>query len=762
MPYSTSSQKHKILVIEDNKADAVLIEYHLSNSGVGQCDFTFAETLEQATDILLISQEYAIIFLDINLPDSNGMETLLSVLRFAPDSNVVVLTGHADRDFGLATVANGAQDYIVKEDLDGVRLGRALLFSIERNRILSRLEESQRIAQLGHWEFNLKTHTYTASKEAKRIFGLSESDNIFKFRIRKHINDKDSHLDINVIINQLNKTGRYTQTIEINNDTIGKRYLEMSCRPFFDEENTMVSIRGIIQDITRLKSLEKENQERQKRIENIFKHSTDGLYTSTLDGQFLEFNNAICRITGYSTEELKQLNIKSLYPKNVNRNEILNKLTDGSSLSDFPIDCVTKSGDIRNCLLSTTKIITKEFSGFQGVIRDITDKKKAEEEKQKREVAEKAAQMKERFLASVTHEMRTPMNAVLGMSHLLLQTSLNNEQTEFVSSIKHASENLLSIINDILEISQLQHGSISLHKSDFSPALIFNTVKKAFDFKAQEKNIEFKLNIDDSMPDSLFGDKGRLTQILNNLLGNAFKFTEKGAITVNVQTKRGENSKVALLCKVQDTGLGIPEDKLNAIFETFTQVDRSDSNKIYEGTGLGLAITKQLIEKQNGTIQVSSKVNIGSEFTFEIPFELPKTTSKKAIKVHEIPEINNTILLAEDNKMNQIVAKKILENQWPKSKVLVAQNGQEAIDLEHKHKPDLILMDIQMPVMDGNEATSIIKKNNPELPIIALTAHAYMAESNQYLNYGYDDILLKPINPENLFSIITKHITQSS
>ncbi len=384
-----------------------------------------------------------------------------------------------------------------------------------------------------------------------------------------------------------------------------------------------------------------------------------------------------------------------------------------------------------------------------------------------REVAEESARMKEQFIASISHEMRTPMNAIYGMSNLLAQTSLDGEQRSFIDSVRQSSEILLGVINDILEISTLQNGKMSFESKNFDlHELMFNLVN-VMQYKKDEKPLEFQLFIDPSVPAILSGDKLRLNQVLFNIVGNSVKFTDEGLVKINVQLVDNQNDTMVVRFEVIDTGIGIPEDKVDAIFESFTRVRTKD--RIYEGTGLGLAIVKNLIQLQDGRVWAESALAKGTTMIIELPFTKVHTdaTVEKTIEAppqyHESKQRIFRLLLVEDHKMNQIVACKTLERQFDNIIIQIAENGKECLEiLKQGCDFDIILMDIQMPIMDGTETIAYIREHIPNIntPILAMTAHANISKDNSFKTYGFDDYVLKPFEPEQFFEKIHYYLNR--
>ncbi|MDZ7880109.1 MAG: response regulator [Saprospiraceae bacterium] len=385
-----------------------------------------------------------------------------------------------------------------------------------------------------------------------------------------------------------------------------------------------------------------------------------------------------------------------------------------------------------------------------------------------REVAEESARMKEQFIASISHEMRTPMNAIYGMSNLLAQTNLDTEQRSFIDSVRQSSEILLGVINDILEVSTLQNGQMHFESADFDIMELMKNLVSVMQYKKEEKPLEFQLNIDPSVPKYLLGDKLRLNQILYNIVGNAVKFTDSGFIKISIAMGKQEGDGLNLSFIVQDSGIGIPQDKIDTIFESFTRVRTKE--RIFEGTGLGLAIVKNLVVQQGGRVFATSEQGCGTTITVEMSFK--KGVSPVQLSAGGVPEKLKfedsktrpfNLFLVEDHKINQMVARKTLERQFDNVKITIAENGRECLDmLQSGREFDIILLDIQMPIMDGNETIAYIRENMPNFktPVLAMTAHAYISKDNLFKTYGFDDFVLKPFEPEQLFSKIHQYLTQ--
>jgi signal transduction histidine kinase/ActR/RegA family two-component response regulator len=371
--------------------------------------------------------------------------------------------------------------------------------------------------------------------------------------------------------------------------------------------------------------------------------------------------------------------------------------------------------------------------------------------------AEVSMRIKEEFLANMSHEIRTPMNAILGMSNLLQNVKLKGKNKSYLDGITKSAKNLIVVINDILDFSKISSDKLHLEKIPINFTDELSQVKTLFQVKSTEKDIDFIFDVDTQLKAlNLEGDPVRLNQILNNLLGNALKFTLKGTVTFSVSVKKKTKSEIRLGFSIKDTGIGIDEADQEIIFMPFSQADSSTTRK-YGGTGLGLSITKRLVALMGGELLLESEKGLGSEFYFELPFSISQNTeASKNFKTKEIQELPKDfkVLLVEDNPMNQLYASSILEVYTKKVKVV--NDGREALSaLKEDSKYDVILMDIQMPRMGGEECTEFIRKKlKLNVPIIALTANAFKKDQKKYLKIGMDGYLSKPFEEQELFDVL--------
>lgn len=531
-----------------------------------------------------------------------------------------------------------------------------------------------------------------------------------------------------------------------------------------------------------------------KRSDLIMESSVEGIYGLDTQGLITFINPAAAAMIGWELNELIGLSHHKV---------IHHSRADGTPYprAECPIYAAFHDGEVHRvsdevfwrkdgtCFSveyeSTPICEDGEIAGSVVSFRDITERKKDREEllsvnrdlvetnknleqatifaNQMAVEAQAASHAKSEFLARMSHEIRTPMTGIIGMTELALETDLSDGQREDLETVQSSARSLLSVINDILDFSKIEASKLELHDTEFSIRDLVASTIKPFSPQAEAKGVELRLSVADDLRDRLIGDPERLRQVLNNLIGNAIKFTDEGAVRVSVNLGSRTPTDLSVVLTVQDTGIGIASDKLSMIFDPFAQADPSSTRR-YGGTGLGLAISKKLCEAMGGRIWAESSLGEGSSFYFTATFRLPARSSVEVESATQ-PDENGApcpdrqglnILLAEDDIVNQKLIRRLLEKR--RHEVVVVSDGQSVLDKIAERRFDLIIMDIHMPVLDGLETTKRIRENEAEggdrVPIIALTASVLERNKERCLAVGMDEFLTKPIDRDSFFATI--------
>jgi PAS domain S-box-containing protein len=518
---------------------------------------------------------------------------------------------------------------------------------------------------------------------------------------------------------------------------------------------------------------------------SLIEASRDPLFTVSLEGKITDVNNASVLVTGVSREQLLNTNFFDYFTDPEKAKASYQQVFKQGFVADYPLTII--DGELTDVLFNGAvyKDDQGNVIGAVMVSRDITAQKRVEKEliEAKRvsesarfeaeaatKRAENAANSKQQFLSNMSHEIRTPMNAIIGFTKVVLKTDLSAKQREYLTAIKMSGDALIVLINDILDLAKVDSGKMTFEQTPFKLSLSIAAMLHLFETKIQEKNLELVRIYDETIPEVLLGDPVRLHQIIMNLVSNAVKFTNKGTITVRANLLHSDASTATIEFSVSDTGIGIQADRLEYIFENFQQAS-SNTSRLYGGTGLGLAIVKQLVEQQQGIVRVISKVDEGSSFYFTLKFQ--KTTAPAVALIEsfefDLKVKNIRVLVVEDMALNQLLMKTLLDDFGFERDI--ANNGRIAIEKLESRSYDIVLMDLQMPEMNGFEATDHIRnvmKSN--IPIIALTADVTTVDLARCKAVGMNDYIAKPVDERVLYSKImgliklsqTKNVEQTS
>jgi PAS domain S-box-containing protein len=441
------------------------------------------------------------------------------------------------------------------------------------------------------------------------------------------------------------------------------------------------------------------------------------------------------------------------------------KIGEKSHIREYELVMQKKNSEEVNAVITAKTIDLYGKKCLVTIFQDVTEKKKeAELLRKTKEAADEASRLKGEFLANMSHEIRTPMNSILGFSELLLTRIKDETNREYVKTILTSGRNLLTLLNDILDLSKIEAGKLELQYNPANFKDLLKDVKQIFIIKANEKKLELDYNLDPAVPDYLIIDDTRLRQILLNLVGNAIKFTKNGFVHINAYTRKISEKSLDLIIEVIDTGIGIPKEQMNVIFEAFRQQD-GQSQKVYGGTGLGLTITRRLVEMMNGYITLESEVNKGSTFRIFLPdIKIPDKTDIEIrddivpLETFDVEFQGSTVLIVDDTDVNRQLIIEILKNH--NLKLIQANNGKYAVEFANQYKPAIVFMDIKMPVMDGYEATRIIKENpdTNAIPVIALTASTMKSDEDKIQQIGFNGFIRKPLERKDLFDALLKYL----
>jgi PAS domain S-box-containing protein len=730
-----------------------------------------------------LNQEYQIlagvgIDSDRQLPDlllKDGQNTLKDDFRFVnlkgDDERSIFflfspITGKDGKKTGLLGIGRDSKSYseMEAEFLKPVFSACNTLFEImkadaekqnaeqENQKITRQLIKAQAIAKTGSWEYNVKDACTYWSEEQYRIFELPPtSPEQLSVLAVERIDPKDRQKATTLSMDLARKGRPFSFRQRLVFEDGRTKIVKVSGSPVMDDSGELILIEGTCQDIT-------EQRQKALDLQRFFELSPDMLCITNTDGRIIKNSVSFQEILGYPDEDIKGRNLFDfIHPEDIEKTRSgMSMLFSNGKLKSLQNRFLHKNG--KEISLEWTAAYDEEIKRIYATAKDITGKAELEELLMQNKIEAEKAKAKDIFLANMSHEIRTPLNAIIGFNEILAQTNLNHDQRKKVEIISTASKTLSVIINDILDLSKLESGKLEL---DAHPFRIENACKQVIQLhssRAKSKGIKLFFSYDNEIPELINGDEVRLSQILINLLSNAIKFTEKGHVELKVREAERYGNSTRIVFSVADTGIGIPKEKIKKIFERFSQAE-TYTTRLYGGTGLGLSIVKSLIELHDGSINVKSRQGEGSVFSFSITYEIsgeyenpePHEELAYSEKTDKLSGIK--LLLVEDNEHNQLLATSVLEKFGIQPDI--ANNGKQAIEKLRENTYNIILMDIQMPIMDGISTTEEIRKQlQLNTPIIACSAHAMSSERKKCLENGMNDYISKPYTEKTLIQTI--------
>ncbi|HSV76883.1 MAG TPA: response regulator [Bacteroidales bacterium] len=769
-----------ITVIEDDLGLNQVIQKTLAKEGYLCQGFV---TAKNALDWLVNNPDmYSLLLIDYFLEDTNGREFIQKARSLGVEAPFIIITGHGDERVAVEMMKMGAIDYLIKDQNFLNLIGAVIQQAINQLSTQKQLKESQQALRISENKYrsifeNIQDVYFEINTKGIAIEISPSILSVFQFK-REELIGKELFKDpenLTAILDLLSENDEVAdfEVLLTRKDT-SRVHCSISCKfmPIHDESSS--NIVGIIRDINQRKLAEENLRKEQENFQIIAESTSLMVARINWSGTYLYVSKACTKLLGYQPKELigKAYNLfvheEDLEQVNSNHVELLENSSE-SLAESYRV----RRKDGSSIWLETYYHVlpnpkTHLVEEIVCVSRDITQEKEEEDLRKAKEVAEQASKAKSEFLANMSHEIRNPLNAIIGMTKTLEKTKLNTTQNNFLRSIMVSSEHLLRLLNDLLDFSQIESSTIELTLNNFN---LRNTIEELlFSFKpqAQLKGIEVSFEFDQNIPDLLCGDEKKIVQILHNLLNNALKFTNNGAIDITAKLLSGSDESIRVEIGVQDTGIGVAEKDIPVIFEAFRQLDLS-SKKEFPGSGLGLNIVKRLTELMNGQVSFTSKPGVGSRVVVEIPMTVARDNvqtpmffiNEQADREGSGPTKTLRILVAEDDAINQIYLAGFLKSQgW---QVDVANNGLIALEKYESGTYDLILLDGQMPKMDGFDVTRKIREmenaSGTRIPIVAITGYAIPGDKDRFLEAGMDDYITKPVDESRLLEVISRVVS---
>jgi PAS domain S-box-containing protein len=772
----------EILLVDDRDENLLALEVILANQNY---KFVRANSGKEALKILLGEHDFAIILMDVQMPVMDGFETAELIRQSERFKRVpiIFLTANTNNQEDIFKgYMTGAVDFMVKPLSAKILKAKVAVF-------VDLYKKNHELRVQGD---NMKTLNSRLEQQSQYVRSLIEAslDPLITINSEGKITDMNEALTRITGIPREKITGTFFFDYFTRPETAKGIVQEVFEKGSISDYLLIIKhVNGKLTEVLFNGSVYKDANDKvlgavviarekllSKYSRTLIEACLDPLITINSEGKITDMNVALSNITGIKREKITGTDFLDYFTDKQKAKEIYEEAFAKGFTVDSPLTIRHVEGKLIDVLCNGS-VYKDERGNVQGIVivaRDITARKKFENElieaKRNAEhaarIAEDAVRAKQQFLSNMSHEIRTPMNAIVGFTKVVLKTDLTEKQREYINAIKISGDALIVLINDILDLAKVDAGKMTFEQIPFNLSASLYAMLHLFETKINEKNLKLIKEYDNSIPEVLMGDPVRLHQIVLNLVSNAIKFTTEGSITVSVHMLEDDAKKVTLEFSVSDTGIGIPENKIDSIFDNFQQAT-SETSRIYGGTGLGLAIVKKLVVAQGGDIKVKSKPNVGSTFSFTLSFRKTKEkvekqdSDKGAEQLPAEEKKKGSILVVEDVSLNQLLMKTLLEEFG--YEMNIAGNGKIAIEKLKDKNYDLILMDLQMPEMNGFEATEYIRNTMKlDIPIIALTADVTTVDLEKCKKIGMNDYISKPIDDKLLYKKIGKYLNKES
>jgi PAS domain S-box-containing protein len=767
--------KLKMLLLEDLPTDADIINRTLIKN---ELNFKLL-VVDNKPDFVREVADFNpdLILSDYSLPQYSGLEALHHVLSLSYYIPFIIVTGSINEDTAVECIKQGATDYVTKENL--VRLGPAITAALDKKETMLKKEEAERALQESERRFrhsfdhanvgmcliDLNDNILQANPKLSQILGYSKAElkkaNIYDIT---HPDDIESSKKVHSnCISGESETAEFEMRYIHKNGNIVWVHISLSL--IKDSQEEPLYFISHILDI----SQRKESENEIRKLFLAVEQSPSIVCITDIEGRIEYVNHRFLEVTGYAFKEVHMENpriLKSGEMEPGNYEELWKTITAGR-IWKGEFHNKKKNGEYYWALASIAPLKDEKgnITHFVAMQEDITLRKEMERDLiRAKEKAEESDRLKSSFLATISHELRTPLNAIIGFSELLLrgESNVHDKVLDYTQIIFDSGKNLLGIINDIFDISMIEANEVKIYPELFSVNKLFEEIRNNFknntEVVTKNLTLTFLKNLNDD-EDMVLTDRVKFNRVLTNLISNAIKFTDRGEIDVGYNIKNVDHA-LWLEFYVKDTGIGIPEDKTELIFERFRQVDDTNTRR-FGGSGLGLSIAKKIIELLGGKIWVNSELDKGSTFYFTLPFSATNLQNEEINTGSTEALINwnaKTVLIVEDVEMNYLYIDEILEDTGINR--LWAKTGNEALQLfkQHNDKLDIILMDIMLPDIDGYQVTKQIRIEDVFIPIIAQTAFALSGDQEKAIDAGCNDYIPKPINQGNLIKLMGKYL----